>query len=78
MLGILIEIEREGVKVVLDTRSKREKNMKAVKQFKMNGEKVAEYPSISSAERITGVHNISECLSNKRRSAGGYLWRLAD
>lgn len=78
MLGFLIEIEEEGIKVVLDTRSKKEQNMKAVRQLTINGEVVGEYPSISSAERVTGIRNIGECLSNKRQSAGGYIWKSAD
>lgn len=34
------------------------------------------YPSVSEAERQTGVHrqHISDCLNGKRQTAGGYHW----
>lgn len=78
MLGFLIEIRKDASKIILDTRSKKEKNMKAVLQYNQQGEKIGEYPSISSAERETGIYNISECILEKRQSAGGYIWKAAD
>lgn len=41
-------------------------------------EVVGEFPSISSAQRVTGIKNISECLSGNRKTAGGYEWRHAE
>lgn len=77
MLGILVWIEGSSLEVRIDTRSKREKNMMPVLQIKEN-EVVGEFPSISSAQRVTGIKNISECLSGNRKTAGGYIWRHAE
>lgn len=40
---------------------------------------VNEYYSIKEAERQTGISNgsIGDCLHNRRKSAGGYLWEYA-
>ena len=77
MLGILVSIEGRGLRVRIDTRSKKEKNMIPVLQIKGN-KIIGEFPSISSAQRVTGIRNISECLSGNRRTAGGYKWSRAE
>lgn len=53
---------------------------KPVSQFTKSGEFVATYPSTSEAGRQTGVNqsHISDCCNGKRKSAGGYVWRLAN
>ena len=50
---------------------------KSVIQFDMNGKELNRYFSISEAETITGINYsmISECCSNKRKTAGGYIWQ---
>lgn len=52
-------------------------NHKKVIQLNMNGEKLDRYESISEASRKTKIQisNISYCLSGKRKTAGGYLWK---
>lgn len=52
---------------------------KAVTQYTNGGQFVTTYPSTMEAERQTGVNhsNISLCCKGKRKSAGGYIWRLA-
>ena len=44
---------------------------------KKTGELLATFPSITEAERVTGINqgNISTCCNGKRKSAGGYIWR---
>lgn len=37
-----------------------------------------EFESIGIATKETNILHISECCSNKRKSAGGYLWRYAN
>ena len=53
---------------------------KSVIQFDMNGKELNRYFSISEAETITGINYsmISECCSNKRKTAGGYIWQYED
>lgn len=47
-----------------------------VMQFTKDGTLVAEYPSISEAERVFGVRsNISSVCKGKRRKAFGFIWR---
>lgn len=51
----------------------------AVRQYDKNMNFVAEYPSVSEAERITGIKqsNICYCCQNKRLTAGGYIWKYS-
>lgn len=53
---------------------------KSVIQFDMSGKELNRYLSISEAETITGINYsmISECCSNKRKTAGGYIWQYED
>jgi hypothetical protein len=37
--------------------------------------KIAEYKSISDAERKNGISHISMCCSGKRKTAGGFIWK---
>lgn len=50
---------------------------KPVLQYTLNGEFVAEYPSMREAKRNTRIDDdtISMCCNGKYRHAGGYLWR---
>lgn len=53
---------------------------KAVSQYTKDGEFIATYPSAHEAARQTGVwqQNISNCFNGKLKTAGGFVWRLAD
>lgn len=68
-----------------------EKQSKPVLQYTLNGEFVAEYPSIMEASRQTGINqaHISDCCNKKKRKAinglyyirnstGGYFWKFKD
>lgn len=48
-----------------------------IAQFTKDGQFVAEYASMMDAERRTGVThmNISQCLSGRTNSAGGFIWK---
>lgn len=39
---------------------------------------IAIFNSMSEAERITGINNISNCCNGKRKTAGGYIWIYED
>lgn len=77
-MGIIIKIENELVEVSLDTRTKRERNMKPVLQYSLEGGLIGEYPSVASAQRETGIQNISDCILGRRKTAGGYIWKAAE
>lgn len=51
----------------------------AVQAFDKNGQLVMEFHSMCEAERQTGIsqQNISNCISGKRKTAGGYVWKKA-
>lgn len=53
---------------------------KAVVQFEQNGTFVAEYNSITEAQKSTGISSsgIGACCNNKRLSAGGFVWRFKE
>ena len=46
-----------------------------VRQYNKDGEFICEYGSIEDAQRKTGINNIWRCLSGKRKTAGGFLWK---
>lgn len=53
------------------------KTSKSVLQYTLDGKFVAEYKCIMEAERQTGINNpnIIACCKNKRKQAGGYIWK---
>lgn len=56
------------------------KKMRPVRQYDLTGLFVAEFDSISKAEKATGINysGISACCNNRRKSAGGYKWIYSD
>jgi sulfur relay (sulfurtransferase) DsrC/TusE family protein len=60
------------------TKPKIDTTIKKVKQYKMNGEFIKEYNSISEASGLNKItlSNISMCLRQQRNSAGGFLWKI--
>ena len=71
----LIQFENNGSVISIDTRTRKEKNMIAVLQLDSEGNVINEFPSIMSAQRATGIYNISECIAKIRKTAGGYVWQ---
>jgi group I intron endonuclease len=53
---------------------------KSVIQFDLNGNEQRRYTSISEAETETGIcySQICECCSNKRKTAGNYIWQYEE
>lgn len=49
-----------------------------VLQYTPDGEFVAEYQSIKSAEKSVGVQSIRKCLSGNQRTSGGFVWKAKD
>lgn len=56
------------------------KGSKAVKQYTLDGEYIATFPSIAEAERQTGVNKaaITVVCQGKTKTAKGYQWRYED
>lgn len=50
----------------------------SVSQYSKDGELIASYKSIIEAERATGTcnPNITKVLKGKRKTAGGFIWKL--
>ena len=65
----------EGVEV--NKYEKTTHSEKNILQFTKNGEFLCEYNSLTYATKITGISrtNISNCLRNRSKSAGGYHWK---
>lgn len=59
-------------------RNEEDKRSKPVIQKTLNGEFIAEYPSINEAFRIAGgqIGNISRCCRGKSPTANGYKWEF--
>lgn len=56
------------------------KTSKEVAQYSKDGKYINKFGSGAEAERCTGIccADISKCCRGKRKSAGGYVWRLVD
>lgn len=73
-----------GIKRGVESRKGKMKNnpllSKAVLMVSKDGTVLKEFPSLSEAQRQTGIanQNISDCIYGKRnhRTAGGYVWRF--
>lgn len=54
-------------------------NRRKVLQYTIDGQIVAEYPSLMEAEKMTGTNigNIISCCNGKYKSAGGSIWKYA-
>jgi len=57
-----------------------EKCSKQVLQYTLDGQFVAEYPSVREAERSTNIDSscIAKCCNGKRKSAGGSIWKYKE
>lgn len=75
-MSTLIKIISDTFEVEIDSRNANERRAKAVGQYNLDGELLAEFSSISEAQRQLGILHISECVNGLRKTAGGYLWRL--
>lgn len=64
--------------VVLNIRKDCRKKM--VLQFTKDGEQIANYNSVSDAEKATGISrkSIERCCRNQNKSACGYVWKYYD
>ena len=53
---------------------------KAVAQYDMNGEKIAEYKSITYASQLTGILRtaINNAVAGQTSTAGGYRWKYIE
>lgn len=73
------------IRPMLDTIAERRKKNKAdfgkkVTQYKLNGRRVALYPTISDAASSTGIKRveISRVIQKRRYSAGGFYWQAGE
>ena len=48
---------------------------KAVLQYDLEGNFIAEYYSAREALRQTGIYHITECARGEYKKAGGYVWK---
>ena len=68
---------QHSVRTGLSPLGKNHHSNKAIHQFTMEMEFVAEYYSIRQASNATGIYycGISLCLSGKYKHSGGYIWK---
>lgn len=55
-----------------------EKISRKCAQYNKDNTFIQEYPSILQASKITGINdsNINQCCLGKRKTAGGFIWKL--
>lgn len=51
---------------------------KEIVQYDLNMQKIKEWGSITDASETLGITTINKCLSFKRKTAGGFIWRYKD
>ena len=51
---------------------------KAVFQMDKQYNIIAKFNSVSEAQTVTGINNISSCCNGKYKTAGGYIWRYVN
>lgn len=77
--GNATQIDLKPILGKIAERKKRNKEIfgKKVTQYKMNGERVAIFPTLNDAAKSTFVPagEIAKVIENKRASAGGFFWK---
>lgn len=51
---------------------------RAVLQYDLNGNFIAEYPNANKAYKITGVSNILKCCKGERTASNGFIWKYKE
>lgn len=49
-----------------------------VMQFDLSGNFIKEFPGIQQAQRESNINHIWDCLSGKRKTAGGFQWKYSN
>lgn len=70
---------KESFRIGLSYNGKGKENgrSKSVKQYDKKGNFIKEYESARIAENELKISHIIECCKNKRKTAGGYIWKYA-
>lgn len=63
-------------RVEIGSISGNERKSKPVVQLSKEGELIGIFPSISQAEKSTGIRHIYEAAHGERNTAGGFVWQL--
>lgn len=63
---------RKGKKCSEETKNKLRKK---ILQLTLNGEIISEFESYTEAMNTTKISGINNCLRNKAKTAGGYIWK---
>lgn len=63
-----------------DYAARSKKYYKGILQYKLNGEYIAEWPSVKEAGETLKISrsNISSCLTGKLTSSGGFVWKYKE
>jgi hypothetical protein len=62
------------IKISNSLKGKESNKKRIIKQYNKNMELVKEYPSITEAVLKTGIKSISNALTGRAKTAGGYIW----
>lgn len=73
-----ISLALKGRKISKESIEKtKQKVMKPILQFTKNGEFIRKWNSTTQAKIELGITTIPDCLRQKSKTAGGYIWRYA-
>jgi hypothetical protein len=65
------------IKLKRSRRGAKNHNSKPVEQYSLTGDLIETFCCISDAIKSTKIENISFVCNNKRKSAGGFIWKFA-
>jgi hypothetical protein len=54
---------------------RRQKTMKPILQLSLNGDIIKRWDSATEAKDMLGIKTIPDCLRNRCKTAGGYVWK---
>lgn len=54
---------------------RRQKTMKPILQLSLNGDFIKRWDSATEAKNMLGIKTIPDCLRNRCKTAGGYVWK---
>ena len=49
--------------------------MKPILQLSLNGDIIKRWDSATEAKKMLGIKTIPDCLRNRCKTAGGYVWK---
>jgi excinuclease UvrABC nuclease subunit len=67
--------EETKLKISLAKKGKESKKKRIINQYDQNMNFITQFTSITEAKKMTGIKGISNALTGRAKTAGGYIWQ---